>query len=200
MSTTRERLIEAMATSLARKGFAGVGVSEILEQARTPKGVLYHHFAGGKTSLAVAAIRASITRITGSLARKRASFADPVAALEAWLDGMRQRLEASHFEYGCPLAATALEAHAEQTELRAALSEGFRALQAEVAETIAAAGIAPPRARELAAFFVSAYEGALMQARVANDGAMLRGVCAMLISLLRAEQSLIVAPNSHPAA
>jgi TetR/AcrR family transcriptional repressor of lmrAB and yxaGH operons len=188
MSSTRERLVDAMATSLARKGFAGVGVSEILERAQAPKGVLYHHFADGKTGLAIAAIRLSIERITASLARKRAASADPIEALELWLEGMCQRLEASGFEYGCPLAATALEVHAEQTELRAALAEGFRALQAEVARTIEAAGIPAPRALELAVFFVSAYEGALMQARVASDSTLLRGICATLLGLLRAEQ------------
>lgn len=188
MNSTRERLIDAMATSLARKGFAGVGVAEVLEQAQTPKGVLYHHFSDGKTGLAIAAIGASIERITASLARKRTACEDPIEALELWLEGMRQRLEASGFEYGCPLAATALEAHAGQTELRAALAEGFRALQAEVALTIEAVGIAPPRAQELALFFVSAYEGALMQARVASDGTLLRRICTTLIGLLRAEK------------
>jgi TetR/AcrR family transcriptional repressor of lmrAB and yxaGH operons len=45
-----------MLTALRTKGFHGVGLSELLAQAQAPKGVLYHHFPGGKTELAVAAI------------------------------------------------------------------------------------------------------------------------------------------------
>ena len=53
---TRDRLIAAMTDALRRRGFHGVGVSDILQQAGAPKGVLYHHFPGGKAELAVAAI------------------------------------------------------------------------------------------------------------------------------------------------
>ena len=52
---TRERLIAAMSDLLERRGFHGVGLSELLAQAQAPKGVLYHHFPGGKTALMKAA-------------------------------------------------------------------------------------------------------------------------------------------------
>ena len=57
---TRTRLITAMADALQRRGLHGVGLNEILRDAQAPKGVLYHHFPGGKTELAVAAIQAIV--------------------------------------------------------------------------------------------------------------------------------------------
>ena len=37
-----------MLGALRRKGYHGVGLNELLADANAPKGVLYHHFPGGK--------------------------------------------------------------------------------------------------------------------------------------------------------
>ncbi|MGD9864998.1 MAG: TetR family transcriptional regulator, partial [Pseudodonghicola sp.] len=54
-SSSRDRLIRAASGLFRRRGYAGVGVSEILTVAELPKGSLYHHFPGGKRELAEAA-------------------------------------------------------------------------------------------------------------------------------------------------
>ena len=45
----------AAADLFRRKGYHGVGMTEILELAAAPKGSLYHHFPKGKSDLALAA-------------------------------------------------------------------------------------------------------------------------------------------------
>ena len=52
--STRDRLIAAMLDALRRRGYFGIGLNELLASANAPKGVLYHHFPGGKTELETA--------------------------------------------------------------------------------------------------------------------------------------------------
>ena len=53
--STRDRIVTTAARLFRQKGFHGVGLSEILEASRAPKGSLYHHFPEGKPALARAA-------------------------------------------------------------------------------------------------------------------------------------------------
>lgn len=54
-SSSRDRLIRTASTLFRRRGYAGVGLNEILAAANLPKGSLYYHFPGGKRDLAEAA-------------------------------------------------------------------------------------------------------------------------------------------------
>ena len=133
---TRERLIGAMLDALRTRGFHGIGLSELLTQAGAPKGVLYHHFPGGKTELAIAAIESAIAGMLASLDRLLAAHVDPADALEAWMSGAQKLLLASGFERGCPLATVALESTPEDLTLRAALSAGFAAILVGLGDTL----------------------------------------------------------------
>ncbi len=53
--TTKDKLAWTAAKLFQEKGYEGVGLSEILANAKVPKGSLYHHFQKGKSDLAIAA-------------------------------------------------------------------------------------------------------------------------------------------------
>ncbi|HEY6134017.1 MAG TPA: TetR/AcrR family transcriptional regulator [Rubrivivax sp.] len=186
---TRDRLIATMSRALQRRGLHGVGLNELLAEAQAPKGVLYHHFPGGKTELAVAAIHATVVRITASLDQLIAARADPLPTLRGWLAAAQKQLEQSAFERGCPLATVALESTADDGAIRAALAEGFDAIRERLAAMLATAGLGPAKARTLAALIVAAYEGALMQARVAGNTQPMGDTAEALITLLQVELS-----------
>ncbi|WP_445233269.1 TetR/AcrR family transcriptional regulator [Duganella rhizosphaerae] len=182
---TRDRLIRAMGNALQHKGLHGVGLSEILAAADTPKGGLYHHFPGGKAELAVAAIEQQVADLR-ALLDKLLPGADPVAALELWIARAQQQLAASGFQRGCPLATVALESSVEDVAIRQALADGFAAIRARLALAFEASG-SIANAAGLAALIVAAYEGALLQARVAGSVAPMELVSATLLPLLRAQ-------------
>jgi TetR/AcrR family transcriptional repressor of lmrAB and yxaGH operons len=184
---TRERLVHAMSRALQQRGYHGVGLAELLSAAGAPKGVLYHHFPGGKQQLAVAAINATAAHIAGSLDRLLASRADPLPALAGWLSMAQQQLVKSGFERGCPLATVALETTAADGPVRAALATAFARIRDGLAQLLAAAGIEPARAGGLAALVVAAYEGALLQARVAGNGQPMAEAAGSLLALLERE-------------
>jgi TetR/AcrR family transcriptional repressor of lmrAB and yxaGH operons len=181
---TRERLIAAMTDALQRRGLHGVGLAELLQAAQAPKGVLYHHFPGGKTELAVAAIDAVVAHIDASLQRLQQRPGTALDALRQWLTQAGQHLQRSGFERGCPLATVALESTPQDEAIRAAVARGFALLRERLAQVLVQAGVNAARAPGLAALVVSAYEGALMQARVAGDTQALRATVETLLAVV----------------
>lgn len=182
---TRERLVESMLGALGSRGFHGIGVAELLADAKAPKGVLYHHFPGGKAELAVAAIDLVVGRIAAALNRLLERHADPATALSAWLTEAQRTLVDSGYVRGCPLATIALESAPDDLAIREAVARGFAAIRAILSGGLLSAGVAPDRAAGLAALAVSAFEGGLIQARVASDPEPLRRTFEMLREVVR---------------
>ena len=181
---TRERLIGAMIRALRTRGFHGVGLTELLAQARAPKGVLYHHFPGGKAELAVAAIDEVVGLINAELGGLFQTHRSPEQALTAWLSSAQRTLMASGFEHGCPLATVALESTASDLAIRAALAKGFSQIRETLLNALLFADVEPARAKGLSALMVSAFEGALLQARVAGDVEPIRQTAGALREVL----------------
>jgi TetR/AcrR family transcriptional repressor of lmrAB and yxaGH operons len=192
---TRDRLLVAMSELLQRRGFHGVGLADILAQAQAPKGVLYHHFPEGKAQLAEEAIRMAVASMIARLDRLCSETTRGVEAVQAWLANAQRQLAQSGFERGCPLATTALETTSEDERLRKALADGFGQLRAKLTEVFVASGVASERAQSLAMLFVAAYEGALMQARVAGKVEPIQETSAMLVDMLRREIEMGRAPR-----
>ena len=181
---TRERLIAAMTDALRRRGLHGIGLTELLAQAAAPKGVLYHHFPGGKTELAVAAIDAVVDRMLRGLDALLATTPDPIEATRRWMAGATARLQDTGFESGCPLATVALESTPDDPALRAALNQAFARLRERIALALAQAGEPSDRAHGLAALIVATYEGGLLQARVAQSIDPIHQATQALLTLL----------------
>lgn len=183
---TRERLIAAMTDALRRCGLHGIGLTELLAQAGAPKGVLYHHFPGGKTELAVAAIDDVVARMLCGLDKLLASEPNPIEATRRWIAGATVRLSATGFESGCPLATVALETTPDDGVLRAALARAFASLRERIAQALEQHGEPRAQAQGIAALIVAAYEGGLLQARVAQSDEPISQATETLLSLLAA--------------
>jgi TetR/AcrR family transcriptional repressor of lmrAB and yxaGH operons len=181
--TTRDKLIDAMIDALQRKGLHGVGLSELLAGAGAPKGSLYHHFPGGKTELAVAAIERIGQRAEQAFATLFERQSEPLEALATWLHGALGQLQESAFERGCPLATVALESGPEDHEIRAALANAFVAIRQALQQQLQRH--AYPQPQGLAALFVALYEGGLLQARVAGSSEPLKQAATTLLHLTR---------------
>ncbi|HEY1028762.1 MAG TPA: TetR/AcrR family transcriptional regulator [Pseudomonas sp.] len=182
-TTTRDKLIDAMIDALQRKGLHGVGLNELLASAGAPKGSLYHHFPGGKTELAVAAIEHVGQRAEQAFVSLFQRQPDPLDALATWLQSALGQLQDSAFERGCPLAAVALESGPEDGEIRAALADAFSAIRQALQRQLQRQGY--PQPQGLAALFVALYEGGLLQARVAGSSEPLQQAVHTLLLLIR---------------
>ena len=181
---TRDRLIAAMMQALSTRGFHGVGLNEILAVAAAPKGVLYHHFPGGKSELAQVAISASTEQMVARVTKSFGKKGDLASLLAKWFEASALLLSEDQFERGCPLATVALETTAADVALRRALANSFAQVTGAIALALESHGHPPQGAKALASLIVSAYEGALIQARVAHDPAPIRQAALALAPLL----------------
>ncbi len=184
---TRQRLVAATSDLLQRKGLHGFGLSDVLAQARAPKGVLYHHFPGGKVELAIVAIQAAVSRIVLEFEQLQTTNQSPVQILRSWLDHSQKRLEKSGFEQGCPLAAVALESTAADHALRQALDEGFSAIRSVLSGILTGAGMTADKATRFSTLIISAYEGALLQSRIAGSAKPASETVELLLQLIQQE-------------
>lgn len=190
--TTRDKLIDAMIDALQRKGLHGVGLNELLATAEAPKGSLYHHFPGGKTELAVAAIERVGQRAEQAFAALFAQQPDPLDALSTWLQSALGQLQNSAFERGCPLAAIALESTPDDQQIRSALANAFVVIRLALQQQLQRHGY--PQPQGLAALFVALYEGGLLQARVAGSSEPLKQAVTTLLHFIRQHRTEPLSP------
>src|SRR5207244_3653340 len=85
--TSRDKILDAAEHLFAKRGYAGVGLSEVAEVVGLGKSSLFHHFQN-KAQLYAAVTARILTRIETRLVRSLARGGNPVARLERWLDDL----------------------------------------------------------------------------------------------------------------
>jgi len=83
--TSRDKILDAAERLFAKRGYAGVGLSEVAEVVGLGKSSLFHHFQT-KAQLYAAVTARILRRIEERLMRSLARGGDPVVRLERWLD------------------------------------------------------------------------------------------------------------------
>ena len=185
MATTKERFVETTADLFRRQGYVATGVKQIVEEAGSPFGSLYHFFPGGKEELGAETIR----WLGGVYGQLIDLFFEPVtadgpydivAATRAFFAAAAQTVRESGYADACPIATVALEVSSVSEPLREACADVFTAWTDATADRFAAAGIAPDRARELATTFLALLEGAFVLCRATRttDALDVAGVTA----------------------
>jgi hypothetical protein len=159
----------------------------VIAHSSTPRGSIYHHFAGGKAELAREAVRHAAEAVAGPVG-DAARGGDPVAALHAWIDHWRDALERSDFRAGSAVLAVAAEPE-EQTGARAAAAATFEGWAEAFAATLHGAGVKRKKAARLATLTVTAIEGAVVVSRARGDTLALDHVGRELEAAIEAARS-----------
>ena len=181
---SRAAFIDATGVLLRRQGYAGTGLSEIVERSGAPRGSVYFHFPGGKEELAVAAMERSGEQLRRAIATLMSGPGGAGAAVGVLVDAMAAGLEASGYRDGCPIATVTLEMAGSSEPLRQTAAEIFAAWLAELQDALRRDGASPEAAERRALLVLSALEGALLLARARRDTAPLRAVAEELVALL----------------
>jgi AcrR family transcriptional regulator len=92
--SSRDKILDAAEQLFAKRGYAGIGLSELAEVVGLGKSSLFHHFKN-KAQLYAAVTTRILTRIEEHLVRSLARGGDPVARLERWLDELVDLLAAN---------------------------------------------------------------------------------------------------------
>jgi len=112
------------------------------------------------------------------------SLPSVTASLAAVLRLLGQRLEASGWREGCPIATTTLEMAGDSEPIRAVCSRIYAGWARVIAERLIAEGMASDRAERLATVALAAIEGALLLARAHRSRAPLEAMARSLPDLV----------------
>lgn len=176
----RERLVDTAMRLFGRRGYAAIGLNEIVEKSGAPKGSLYHYFPDGKEALAVEALAHGSALFLGTLDEALGtgrSAAEGIRRLGATLAGW---MEGSKFRDGSPATAVTVEMAAISPAIRTGCQAGFAAWQARIAAALARDGVPTAGARDLALWVVTSLEGAMVLARAEASARPIRSVTRML--------------------
>ena len=180
ISDTRARMVAGAADLMSRRGVNATSLREVVRHTGTPRGSIGHHFPRGKLQLIEDAIGFAGAQVSGPLehlTRQRGT----IAGLRAFIALWRQTLEKTKFQAGCPVLAVAVEQYVNdatdgETSDEAAqkhlldLADGvFADWQRIMIAALRSDGVAPVRARRLAALVIASVEGTVAMCRAARS-------------------------------
>lgn len=181
---TKQRIVVKTAELLQKSGYHATGILQLTASGELPRGSLYFHFPGGKEELACAALSHAGAELQATLEQTFDSLPSVSRGLAALLHLLGQRLEASGWTAGCPIATTTLEMAAGPEAVRMTCSRVYAGWTRTIAERLIAEGVAPDRAEHLATVALAAVEGALLLARAHRSLAPLAAMAQSLPQLV----------------
>lgn len=165
--STREAILTAAAELMRVKGYAAVGMKDIVAASGAPIGSLYHHFPRGKVQIAGEALVNAGRAYALLIPTLVNPHTDLGEAVESVFAQAAQDMAATGFANMCPVGTVAAEIADTVEELRVA-SAGVVAEWLAAGEAyFASRGVAD--ARDLAATLIATLEGAFMLARTLRD-------------------------------
>lgn len=174
---TKDRLIRTAAQLFQRRGYHGVGLSELLAEAEAPKGSLYHHFPNGKSDLALA----SATWASDQMLRLIAASFEPAesfhAGMEALCGKVAKLFDKSGQWDGCPISSTLFEGP-DNAAFRAHARHLFEGWITEGAHHARRFGLGDPQKTAETMFIL--LQGGWMLARARQSSDVLRRLPEML--------------------
>jgi AcrR family transcriptional regulator len=180
-SDTRAKMVAGAADLMSRRGVNATSMREVVRHTGTPRGSIGHHFPGGKQQLIEDALVFAGAQVSGPLAHLTQSRG-AIAGLRTFIALWRQTLERSKFQAGCPVLAVAVEQYvndatekdgvpdeAAQKRLLDLADGVFTDWQGILVTALRHEGVAPARARRLAALVIASVEGTVAMCRAARS-------------------------------
>jgi AcrR family transcriptional regulator len=180
-SNTRAKMVAGAADLMSRRGVNATSMRDVVRHTGTPRGSIGHHFPRGKQQLIEDALVFAGEQVSGPLEHLTQSRG-AVAGLRAFIALWRQTLEKSKFQAGCPVLAVAVEQYvndatekdgepdeAAQRHLLDLANGVFADWQRIMFTALRHEGVAPARARRLAALVIASTEGTVAMCRAARS-------------------------------
>jgi TetR/AcrR family transcriptional repressor of lmrAB and yxaGH operons len=180
---TKQRMIEAAASSLRTRGLAATSFTEVLAASGAARGAIYHHFPGGKDDLAEQAVTWSGRRVRTEI--ENIDAISPDAVIDEFLRRIRPVVAEASSGIGCAAAIVAAEASLGQAALaaaaRTAIGSWIDALEERLRRCDAASGSHRAKAQLLITFL----EGSLVLARASGSTESFDASVPVLIKAFR---------------
>lgn len=161
-SSAREDLIEAAVELFRQRGYEGVGVAELLEKSRAPRGSLYFHFPGGKEEIGVEAVKRVGDIVSQQFRTLHESGVDLETFIERVFKTTAKGIEDRDYKASCPIAAIAAEMGNSNPKLSETVRAAFAAWEDEIALAARARGLSRKDSESFASAMLSAIEGSMV--------------------------------------
>jgi TetR/AcrR family transcriptional repressor of nem operon len=181
----REQILSAGLEALYARGFNATSVQDIAEAAGAPKGSFYNHF-DSKEALGVAVVEEYVARSAPLRAILEDAALPPLTRLRNYFEALSE-VSANEDSRGCLLGNFGAELSNQSASIRDRVATAFASWSRAIAEVIAEAqrngdmssGAAPAT---LAAFLVSAWEGAVLRGKVERSRSAVENFFAVIFS------------------
>jgi TetR/AcrR family transcriptional regulator, transcriptional repressor for nem operon len=165
-AANKERILDVAAKLFRERGFNGIGVADLMQEAGLTHGGFYGHFASKEDLEAQAC-----ARVVAESPEKWAAMAK--TGRDPWKAMIRSYLTPAHRDApgkGCLFAALATDASRQGPGVRGAVTKGLGATLAMLARF--APGRTAAKKREKAVAALASLVGALVLARAVDDPAL----------------------------
>jgi TetR/AcrR family transcriptional repressor of lmrAB and yxaGH operons len=162
VSSAREDMLAAAVELFRARGYAGVGVAELLEKSGAPRGSLYFHFPGGKEQIGAEAVRRVGEEVAQRFRDLRLSGVDLATFIERVFKTTAKEAKERHYTASCPMAAIAVGFGKEHPKLQSAVRDAFLSWEHEIALAAQAEGMNEVNANAFASAMLTAIEGAFV--------------------------------------
>jgi AcrR family transcriptional regulator len=183
---TRQRILETTAEMFRRYGYTGTGLKQIVTDANTAFGSLYHFFPNGKEELGDAVIRRSGQMYQELVEAVWDGAPNVVRGVQDVFDGAAAVLRETDYADACPIATVALEVASTNEILRQATADVFESWITSGTDRFVAAGVPSRRARDLAILVIELLEGAFLLCRAMRTTRPMDTAGAAAVAAVRA--------------
>ena len=177
---TRDRLMDATQELIEAGGYSGAGLNQVIAASGAPRGSLYFHFPDGKDQLVGESLRRAGRAVNDAMEGLADSNSSAAEFVEAVLRHLGDRLEASGWRSGCPVATVALEVAATSDPLQKICSEVYTQWEAALRARLDGRADAD----DLSVTILALIEGALLLARAHRSSEPLTRVARQIAALL----------------
>jgi TetR/AcrR family transcriptional regulator, lmrAB and yxaGH operons repressor len=164
---TRSRILRAALRLFRKHGYHGVGINDILLQAQSPKGSMYHHFPDGKEEIG-AAVVALIADGVLQMIDAADSQLSPAKAVDQVAAALRDGMVRTRHEL-CALFAAFVAEKVSAPRLAQAVDDAYSRIAAALEKRLRSGGFTPAQARDRALLVVMLLEGGSLIAAARDD-------------------------------
>ncbi|MEU6585090.1 TetR/AcrR family transcriptional regulator [Nocardia sp. NPDC046763] len=164
-TTTRDRLVTAVAELMRVQGYSAITVKQITSASGAPMGSLYHHFPAGKSAIAAEALRVSGAAYIQLLPLLMDAHDDLREAVPAAFTAAAETIEQAGWMNMCPVGTVAGEVADSEPGIRDVAAEVINSWIDEGTGYFIRRGLDAADARELLIAILGALEGAFILSR-----------------------------------
>ncbi|MGW5106996.1 TetR/AcrR family transcriptional regulator [Nocardia sp. NPDC004123] len=164
-TTTRDRLVTAVAELMRVQGYSAITVKQITSASGAPMGSLYHHFPAGKSAIAAEALRVSGAAYIQLLPLLMDVHDDLRVAVPAAFTAAAETIEQAGWMNMCPVGTVAGEVADSEPGIRDVAAEVMNSWIDDGTSYFIRRGLEAADARELMIAILGALEGAFILSR-----------------------------------